>query len=75
MTIEERQAELDNAKWQASQEKGYDCCGEFDYCKKCNKEEENPCAKAYDRSMVKAAKPAAKATGTKPAAKKATAKK
>lgn len=74
MTKEERQAELDREKWMLSVEKGRDCCGEFDYCNKCDKNDEFPCAEAYDRAVKKPATPK-KSTAAKPAAKKTAAKK
>ena len=44
-----RQRELDHIKWKASEEAGMDMCGEFDFCIKCDKEEVDPCEKAYNR--------------------------
>lgn len=70
MTKAEKQQQLDVAKWVDSENKGYDCCGTYDYCVKCDKEKQYPCAVAYD-AFTKPAKPAAK----KPAAKKSAAKK
>lgn len=48
MSISERQSELDVKKWLESENVGHDLCGEFDFCKKCDKNLENPCATAYD---------------------------
>lgn len=65
----ERQNALDIQKWIDSEQKGYDCCGSYDFCAKCDKQVEYPCAVAYDafnEKTVKAAK--------KPAAKKAAKK-
>lgn len=47
MPISEKQAELDVQKWLDSESAGYDLCGEFDFCKMCDKSIENPCAAAY----------------------------
>lgn len=47
MALTKRQRELDDIKWLKSEEQGYDACGSFDYCVKCDKEKENPCDKAY----------------------------
>lgn len=65
MTNAERQRQLDEAKWLESEKKGYDVCGEFDYCAKCDKSSENPCATAEAATI-------AKATTKKTEAKKAT---
>ena len=63
MAITKKQQELDTIKWLKSEELGYDACGTFDYCVKCDKALKNPCDKAY------------KAFNKKPVAKKTTAKK
>ncbi|MDE7191145.1 MAG: hypothetical protein K2O35_01545 [Clostridia bacterium] len=62
--LTKKQQEMDIKKWNDSQKAGYDTCGTYDFCSKCNKSLENPCDKA-----VKASKT------VKPAAKKSTAKK
>ena len=65
----ERQNALDVQKWIDSEQKGYDCCGSYEFCSKCDKQVEYPCAVAYDAfnaKTVKAAKkPAAKKTAKK----------
>lgn len=61
----ERQNALDVQKWIDSEQKGYDCCGSYDYCAKCDKQVEYPCAVAYDAFNAKAAK-----AEKKPVAKK-----
>ena len=61
MAITKKQTELDVSKWLKSEEAGHDMCGEFDFCAYCDKEVENPCAKAFD-----ACRKAAKATGSEP---------
>ncbi|HIV64008.1 MAG TPA: hypothetical protein H9693_04545 [Firmicutes bacterium] len=75
MALTKKQAELDVSKWLKSEEAGHDLCGEFDFCAKCDKELENPCAKALD-AYKKAAKEAKapKAKAEKPAAKTAAKK-
>lgn len=65
----ERQNALDIQKWIDSEQKGYDCCGSYDFCAKCDKQVEYPCAVAYDAFNAKTVKDA-----KKPAAKKAAKK-
>lgn len=62
----ERQNALDVQKWLDSEQKGYDCCGSYDFCAKCDKQVEYPCAVAYDAFNTKTVK-----AEKKPAAKKA----
>ncbi len=71
MAITKKQSELDIIKWEKSVELGYDACGSFDYCAKCDKALENPCEKAYAKFNKK---PVAKKAPAAPA-KKAAAKK
>ena len=47
MAITKKQMELDKIKWLKSEELGYDACGSFDFCAKCDKQKENPCDKAF----------------------------
>ncbi len=47
MAITKKQMELDEMKWLKSEEAGQDLCGTYDYCAKCDKTKENPCAKAH----------------------------
>ena len=69
MTLVQLQDKLSVEKWTASEEAGYDLCGSYTYCSKCNKEEEFPCARALNRAK-KTAKPAtAKKLTTKKAVK------
>lgn len=63
MAITKKQQELDQMKWEKSIEQGFDACGSFDFCVKCDKSLENPCDKAFAKF------------NKKPAAKKTTAKK
>ena len=42
MTLQERQNELDIMKWYDSVSKRDDMCGEYIFCDKCNKENNNP---------------------------------
>lgn len=65
----ERQNALDVQKWLDSEQKGYDCCGSYDFCAKCDKQVEYPCAVAYDAFNTKTVK-----AEKKPAAKKAAKK-
>lgn len=51
MTIEEKQRELDVAKWNKSQSLRLDACGTFNYCANCNKGIKNPCAVAYSKTF------------------------
>ncbi len=74
MNYQAKQVELDVKKWLVSEEKGADACGDFDYCKHCDKTIEYPCAVASEKA-VKSSKPAAKKTASaKPAAKSAEVK-
>ena len=45
----ETQKVLDEKKWFDSIRYGKDMCGEYDYCCKCKKDEENPCENAKNR--------------------------
>ena len=49
MTIEEKQRELDKAKWDKSVSLRLDACGSFNYCCNCDKNIKNPCAHAYSK--------------------------
>ena len=71
MALTKKQAELDVDKWLKSEEAGRDLCGEFDFCANCDKDAENPCAKAYSDAKKAAPK---KTAAAKPAAKKAAKK-
>ena len=66
--LSKKQQEMDVKKWNDSQMAGYDTCGTYDYCAKCDKSFENPCEKALKAS--KPAKATAKKTATKKSAKK-----
>lgn len=48
----ERQSRLDEKKWIDDIKFGKDMCGEYDYCALCDKTEEFPCAKAYNRMLI-----------------------
>lgn len=72
MALTEKQVKLDENKWYRSEEAGHDMCGEFDFCANCDKQQENPCAKAFE-AMMKSKKLTSAAA--KPAAKKTSAKK
>lgn len=79
--LSEKQAEMDVDKWLKSEQAGHDMCGEFAFCAKCNKDDENPCAKAYEAmkkeniAALKAEKEAAAKAVKKISAKKTAAKK
>ena len=47
--VSKKQEKLDEIKWYIGNELGFDPCGTFEYCCKCNKQEENPCEKALKR--------------------------
>ena len=49
MDFREAQLEFDNVKWFDSIIAGEDRCGSYDFCEDCDKEEEDPCARAMDR--------------------------
>lgn len=48
MDYSKKQTELDVQKWNDSQNKCHDTCGEYNYCKNCNKTSSYPCAYAYE---------------------------
>ncbi len=85
MKLEQEQKRLDEEKWLKSEQEGRDVCGEFDYCKFCDKNKVNPCATALSKSAKKPAKKTCakkevkkaetKKVAPKASAKKATAKK
>ena len=66
MALSKKQASFDVEKWVKSEQAGRDLCGQFDFCAYCDKEKENPCAKALD-AHKKATKPVAKRTRAKKA--------
>ena len=74
MDYSKKQKQLDVKKWVDSELKGYDTCGEYDYCSSCSKSEAYPCAYAYEiyNEIVKLAK--VSNTTTKKATAKSTAK-
>ena len=47
--LAERQHALDVDKWLASEAAGYDLCGSFTFCARCDKTETHPCARAEAR--------------------------
>ncbi len=49
MDYKSQQADFDNKKWYDSVLVGDDRCGTYDFCVKCDKSEEYPCAKAMER--------------------------
>lgn len=50
--LAERQHVLDVEKWLASEAAGYDLCGSFTFCARCDKTETHPCARAEARHMA-----------------------
>ncbi len=50
--LAERQHVLDVDKWLASEAAGYDLCGSFTFCARCDKTETHPCARAEARHMA-----------------------
>lgn len=47
--LAQRQRELDVDKWLASEAAGYDLCGSFTFCARCEQWESHPCARAEAR--------------------------
>ncbi|HIX08672.1 MAG TPA: hypothetical protein H9683_00650 [Firmicutes bacterium] len=47
--LAQRQRELDVDKWLASEAAGYDLCGSFTFCARCERWESHPCARAEAR--------------------------
>ena len=77
MDYSRKQKQLDSKKWVDSEIKGYDTCGEYDYCSHCDKSEKHPCAHAYETysAIAKLAKTTTAKTTTAKTTKKATATK
>ena len=44
--LQDKQNELDVIKWHDSEVSG-DTCGTYEYCVRCDKQIDNPCARAY----------------------------
>ena len=65
--LTKKQQEMDIKKWNDSQRAGYDTCGTYDHCSKCDKSLENPCDKALKAS--KSAKATTKKATTKKSVK------
>ena len=53
MNYKELQDKFDKEKWHDSILVGADTCGEYDFCVRCNKAEEYPCAKAMAKHKGK----------------------
>ena len=70
MDYSRKQKQLDSKKWVDSEIKGYDTCGEYEYCSNCNKSEKHPCAHAYE--TYSAIAKLAKTTTTKTTKSKST---
>lgn len=74
MDYSKKQTELDVQKWNDSQSKCHDTCGEYNYCKNCNKTNSYPCAYAYETfyAEYKPAKTTTKKATTTSKTKKST---
>lgn len=70
MKLEVEQKRLDEEKWLKSEQAGRDVCGEFEYCKFCDKTQAHPCANALSKSVKPAKKACAKKTCKKAEEKK-----
>lgn len=75
MTLEEKQIELDVAKWNKSQSLKLDACGTFNYCASCDKGLNNPCAHAYSKFFNEELESAEVTPEKKKATKKTTSEK
>ena len=49
MTLQEKQNVFDKIKWYDSIRAGEDTCGKYDFCARCRKMDEYPCARAAER--------------------------
>ena len=49
MDFKRQQDNFDEVKWFDSIQAGYDCCGTYEFCEACRKEEKYPCARAAHR--------------------------
>ena len=54
--LSRRQHELDVDKWIASEAAGYDLCGSFTFCARCERMEQHPCARAEARWLEEQAR-------------------
>lgn len=48
-----QQKQFDTMKWFDSVKAGEDQCGSYPFCINCNKDEENPCARAMEKQTGK----------------------
>lgn len=48
-----KQRKFDEQKWLDSEKEGFDTCGTYKFCNKCNKLLENPCAIAKSKYSKK----------------------
>ncbi len=53
MNYRAEQEKFDKIKWYDSIAVGYDCCGSYTFCAKCNKTETYPCARAMAKKDKK----------------------
>lgn len=58
MTLREKQDAFDKIKWYDSIRADRDTCGGYEFCRRCRKEDDYPCAQAaerFDRGFVRIA--------------------
>lgn len=51
--LQMKQEYLETIKWIESKEKDTDTCGSYDFCVKCDKTKDYPCARAFYASQEK----------------------
>lgn len=51
-----KQKKFDEQKWLESEKLGCDTCGTYNFCQKCDKSVENPCATAKAKHSKKRSK-------------------
>jgi hypothetical protein len=49
MTLQEKQNAFDKIKWYDGIRANRDTCGEYEFCGKCRKSDDYPCARAAER--------------------------
>ena len=49
MTLQEKQMKFDKIKWYDSIRANRDTCGDYDFCARCRKTDDYPCARAAER--------------------------
>ncbi|MBQ8405793.1 MAG: hypothetical protein IJX09_03980 [Clostridia bacterium] len=53
MNYRVEQEKFDKVKWYDSILVGYDRCGSYEFCVKCDKTQNNPCARAMQKANKK----------------------